>query len=125
MKILSLSDKARLLWTRRNDTISVWTSLRQNAKRHLFYTALFWSAIVLCWLQDVPTISFLLFGYWLGRLSRDIAWYRRLSIEWTSTRDLLDWPKIRIPRRPSRTPTAQRRQYVVVPASAPGKSKKP
>jgi hypothetical protein len=94
MKTLSLPDKARLLWTRRNETVSVWTFLRQNASRHLFYTALFWTMIVVCWIQDVPLMPFLLFGFWLGRLSRDIAWYRRLSIEWPSTRELLDWPKI-------------------------------
>jgi hypothetical protein len=94
MKTLSLPDKARLLWTRRHEKVSAWTYLRQNAPRHLFFTAVFWTVIVFSWLQDLRPMSFLLFGYWLGRLSRDIAWYRRLVVEWATTRELLDWPKI-------------------------------
>jgi hypothetical protein len=96
MKSLSLHDKAQLLWTRRNETASVGSFLRRNAPRHLFYTALFWSMIVLSWMQELPTMSFLLFGFWGGRLSRDIAWYRRLVVEWNTTRELLDWSKIEL-----------------------------
>jgi hypothetical protein len=103
MKTLSLTDKARLLWTRRNKTLSLWVYLHHNARRHIFFTALCWFVIILSWLCDVAPMSFLLFGYWLGRLSRDIAWYRRLSIEWTSTRYLLDWPKIESLATPAET----------------------
>ena len=96
MQTLSLNDKARLLWTRRHETSSVWMYIRQNARRHLVYAAIFWSAIALTWFAEVYAMSFVLLGFWGGRLSRDIAWYRRLSAEWDSTRELLDWHKIEL-----------------------------
>jgi hypothetical protein len=94
MKTLTLEAKARQLWHGRNEFRSVWFYLRRNAVRHCVMTVIFDAVIAATWWSQWQTISLGLFGFWLGRLMRDLAWYRGLSAEWPTTAQLLDWTKI-------------------------------
>ena len=68
--------------------------LRQNATRHLFFSAIYWLLMILVWAIGQHTAALVIAGFWAGRLMRDIQWYSRLAAEWNTTRELLDWPKI-------------------------------
>jgi hypothetical protein len=94
MHTLNVNDKAMQLLAKREEGVSTAMYLRQNAIRHLIYAAIYWLMIVLAWSAGLHAVSFLVAGFWAGRLSRDIQWYRRLVAEWNTTRELLDWEKI-------------------------------
>lgn len=89
-----MKDKARLLLSRRHAAVGVGFYLRQNAARHLLFSAIFWLLIPLVWMAGQHSVSFVIAGFWAGRLMRDFQWYRRLAAEWDTTSELLDWQKI-------------------------------
>ena len=94
MYTLSINDKARLLLSRRQAAAGIGMYLRQNAVRHLLFSAIFWLLILLVWMFGQHSVSFVITGFWAGRLIRDFQWYQRLAAEWDTTRELLDWQKI-------------------------------
>jgi Flp pilus assembly protein TadB len=94
MNTISLRDKARRVLARRQLEAGVGMYLRQNAARHLFFSAIFWLLIILLWAIGQHAAAFVIAGFWAGRLVRDIQWYRQLAAEWDTTRELLDWQKV-------------------------------
>ena len=100
----SLQQKAELLRSRRNNPPTVGFYIRQSAGRHLLFAALFWLLIAVAWWSDLAFIGWLFGGVWAGRLFRDVQWYQRLTAEWETTTELVDWQKVEtIARNAGRT----------------------
>src|SRR4051812_38933258 len=90
----ALKDKAEMLLERRGSATGIGFYLRQTAVRHLVFAAVWSALIAVAWLVEMPSLSFIFAGFWLGILVRDLQWYRRLSAEWDVTQALIDWQKV-------------------------------
>lgn len=86
--------KARLLAARRHRRPTTGSYLREHWRRHAIVAACFCMLVLVsCWIVSY-CLAVAMGTLWVGRFSRDIQWYRALSREWDSTKELLDWEKI-------------------------------
>ena len=86
--------KTRRLLERRDKHVNVATYLRDQWRRHLVIAICFGVLFGISCLIRNNYLAVAVATLWAGRFLRDIQWYRRLSHEWVSTRELLDWEKI-------------------------------
>ena len=90
----NLAFKARLVLARRSRRVNVGSYLRENWRRHVLVAVCSGILFFASCLIGNYYIAIVIATLWAGRFVRDIQWYRALSREWESTKELLDWEKI-------------------------------
>jgi len=89
-----LARKARRLQEQRDEPITLLRYLGRQWRRHVMVAVAFallgYAAIQI----DNIYLTIGLASFWAGRITRDLQWYRTLVLEWSSTKELLDWEKI-------------------------------
>ena len=86
--------KTRLILARRNQNVTTGTYLREQWRRHALVAACFCVLFFVSCLIGNYYLAVAIAMLWAGRFSRDIQWYRALSREWDSTKELIDWEKV-------------------------------
>ena len=90
-----LADKSRRLLERRDEPVTVVGFLRGQWRRHFLIAFCLSLLGVLSWRVGNTYLPVGLAAFWAGQIVRDIQWYRTVVVEWESTKELLDWEKIK------------------------------
>ncbi|GAB5403922.1 MAG: hypothetical protein Aurels2KO_21530 [Aureliella sp.] len=78
----------------RDSQVSPLFYMRHDLRRQSFFAVGFFLVSATLWLigWNLASVSFL--AYFLGRVVRDIQWWRALSREWSTTAKVVDWPHV-------------------------------
>ncbi len=89
-----LTFKTRRLLARRDQHVTIGYYLRDQWRRHVMIAVCFGVLFSIACVIGNYYVAVAVATLWAGRFMRDIQWYRTLSREWESTKELLDWDKI-------------------------------
>jgi hypothetical protein len=85
---------ARQLLKRRDKNPGVGFLRLLPWRHYLTRTLLIAVGVGIFYRLEHPCIAACAASIWAGRLLTDLQWYYRLSGEWETTAELIDWPKV-------------------------------
>lgn len=90
-----LVNKARRLLERRDEPITLLRFLGDQWRLRVLVAIAFAILCAVAWRIGNLYLVVGLASFWAGRTARDLQWFRTLAREWDSTKELLDWEKIK------------------------------
>lgn len=89
-----LQTKCKQLLARRHAPATPWFYLTHDWRRQLFFTIAYLAVAAALWSINWRLASVGFLAFFIGRIVRDIRWWRALSKEWPTTAEVIDWPRV-------------------------------
>ncbi|WP_404309307.1 hypothetical protein [Neorhodopirellula lusitana] len=89
-----LQTKCRQLLAGRDTPTTPLFYLVHDWRRQLVFAIAYVAVAAALWSINWRLASVAFFAFFVGRIVRDIRWWRALAKEWPTTAELIDWPRV-------------------------------
>ena len=89
-----LQTKCKQLLARRHAPATPWFYVMHDWRRQLSFAIAYLVVAGALWSIGWQLASVAFLAFFIGRIVRDIRWWRALSKEWPMTAELIDWQRV-------------------------------